>query len=158
LEQKRNYLKGGRRNWQIAFMDETEFWSDEITDLLPDGAKIYGVYFFDPGIIVHCCSFSGSIECWPLGSIVYGGKHESWEAMSDEDREKLLDAVDCDRGDDVRYFADGSLKIVVDSHERVLRTGSQRETNWEYVEEALREAQSTNGYLDTVLYQQLAAL
>lgn len=74
---------------------------------LPKGLeRIECVYIFDADIVVHCCSLTGSLECWHLYIVLHCA-----DDVDDETREGWYEEfylVDCD----VSYFPLGWKGIV----------------------------------------------
>jgi hypothetical protein len=51
---------------KIVLLDETEYWRK---DIVSAAKKIFGVYYFDPNSVTHCCELTPSYELHFLQSV-----------------------------------------------------------------------------------------
>lgn len=69
----------------ICVLDETEYWSKDIQD---KAGKIFGVYFYNPGIVTHCCEITPSYELWYLSSFARDLPED------EEERENFINMIE----------------------------------------------------------------
>lgn len=138
---ERNYRKGGRRNWRIRFIDETEYYDQEaVLDKLPAGCKIISAYAFDPGVVTHICSTSGSQWHVGLATFIVPPDYQTWQDWFNSDpvsaeREALRDEIEA-AAPESNYFGDKGEADSVDSGLPVLRKSRKGETNDDDIAEA----------------------
>lgn len=172
---KRNYLKGGRRNWRIRFIDETGYLSDDARAMLPAETKLISAYIFDPGEVTHLCSFQGSQ--WHVGicTFLVPPDYDTWEQWSEDDedgeKERLRDELELSGPPEDDYFGDQGEDDSFDSGIRVRRfrsgdvwtdacsahdyEGTPGETNWEEAASQLIESEH-NSWVSNLYYQEQA--
>ena len=152
---KRNYLKGGRRNWAIRFEDRTpDCGLPEFAQVLVDADKlrIIACYLIDPGSITYCCSITPGFYAVELCSFV-NADSDAWESLSESQREELDTWTE---GGEVWHgYLSVNDESLIDSGVQFLRNGYDPETgNMNDAEECLREWQSGSGGLEN-LYMEL---
>ena len=122
---------------KIVLLDETQNWAEVVTK--PAG-KVFGVYYYDPSIIVHCCELTPSYELTPLNSVPEHGPED------DEAREKLLD--DIMSGDsncnDIKYIHCHTLDALHEIKRGELKEGQYTHPNDFESDEEVEEHWSGN--------------
>ena len=51
---------------KIVVLDQTQYWAESIT---ARAGQVFGVYYFDPEVAVHCCEMTPSHELHFLNSV-----------------------------------------------------------------------------------------
>lgn len=145
---KRNYLRGGRRNWRVRFFDETEYWNEDLVAKLPAGFRVVSAYMFDPGTVTHCCSFSGSQ--WHVGISTFlapppGFDWFAWKESLGDAYEELIGTFE-ESYPDSFYAADMGIAKSLETDCRVLRGDEPGEYNEDDALQCLQECSIENDF------------
>lgn len=124
--------------YYIHFRDETADCNFE-PGTVPEDFKVIAAYLYKAGERTYCCSLSPSSYVVQVAQFFAPPNYEAWDAWRNESNEQdeLLDEIE-NRFDYAGYFP------LLEARDGIKTSISSR-LDWEAAEQAMREAESSNG-------------